>query len=61
VVEGFLFTGGRADPAVQATVVEPLDVGEQRELEVVEAAPWTLQVEQLGLDNPIVASARAWS
>ena len=48
-----------ADPAVQATVVEPLDVGEQRELEVLEAAPRILRVEQLGLDSPMVASARA--
>ena len=45
--------GAGFDLAVEATVVEPIDVGERGELDVVEAAPRTLRVDQLPLVEPV--------
>ena len=41
------------DAAVEASVVEPVDVGEGRELDVVEATPGALPVDQLPLVEPV--------
>ena len=51
--------GGEAgawfDLAVEASVVEPVDVGERGELDVVEATPGALLVDQLPLVEPVEA------
>ena len=43
----------RSDLAVAAPVVEPVDIGESRELDVVDAAPWVLRVDELLLKMPV--------
>jgi len=45
--------GAGFDLAVEATVVEPVDVFEGGELDVVEAAPRTLRVDELPLVEPV--------
>ena len=57
VVGGFGFDRGGVggvvgDLAVEAAVVEPVDVGHGGELDVVEAAPRSLPVDQLPLEKP---------
>ena len=46
--------GGRDAPelAVKSTVVEPVDVFEGGELDVIEAVPWTSATDELGLVEP---------
>ena len=58
VVQGFeLGRGGVGvvvgDLAVEAAVVEPVDVGHGRELDVVEASPWSLPVDEFPLVEPV--------
>ncbi len=45
--------GAGFDLAVEASVVEPVDVGERRELDVVETSPWAFRVDQLPLVEPV--------
>ena len=39
--------GSGFDLAVEATVVEPVDVGKRRDLDIVEASLWSFRVKQL--------------
>jgi len=62
------FEGGRGgvagtglDLAVQAPVVEPVDVGERGELDVLVPGPRALRVDQLPLVGPLKLSAMALS
>jgi hypothetical protein len=41
------------DRAVEAAVVEPLDVGHGGELDVVVTTPWSLPVDELPLVEPV--------
>ena len=51
-----MYWNTRADDlAVKATMVEPVDVGHRGELDVVEAAPRSLPVDQLPLVEPVEA------
>ena len=43
------------DLAVQATVVEPVDIGEGGELDIVEAPPRSLRVDQFPFVEPVEA------
>jgi hypothetical protein len=43
------------DLAVKAAVVEPVDVLEGGELDIVEAAPWSLAADELGLVETVEA------
>jgi len=43
------------DLAVQAVVVEPVEVAERGELDVVEASPWPLRVDELPLVETVEA------
>ena len=58
---GVLVLDGWDEPdlAVQAAVVEPVDVLRDRDLEVVDVLPRALVADQLGLDSELNASARA--
>ena len=47
--------------AVEAAVVEPVDVAQGGELDVIESPPRTLGVGQLPLNSPLNDSARALS
>ena len=47
--------GAGFDLAVETSVVEPVDVGEGRELDVIEAAPRAFRVDQFPLVEPVEA------
>jgi hypothetical protein len=47
--------GARFDLAVEASLVEPVDVGECGELDVFEPRPWAFRVDQLPLVEPVEA------
>jgi hypothetical protein len=47
--------GAGFDLAVEASVVEPVDVGEGRELDVVESPPWALFVDEFPLVEAVEA------
>ena len=49
------------DLAVEASLVEPVDVGEGGELDVLEPRPSALRVDQLPLVEPLKLSTRALS
>ncbi len=49
------------DLAVEALVVEPVDVGHGGELDVVEAAPRTAPADEFGFEQPDVDWAAALS
>ncbi len=56
VVVGFCFGRGHvADLGVEAAVVEPLDVGEGGELDVLRVAPRALGFDELVLVEPVEA------
>ncbi len=60
VVVGFVACRGGVsrfggDPAVEAPVVEPLDVGECCELDIGESRPRSLRIDQLPLVEPVEA------
>ena len=56
VVEGFELGGwGVAELAVQSAVVEPVDVGEGGQLDVVGVTPRALATDELGLVEPVHA------
>jgi hypothetical protein len=60
VVLLFVFDRGVVvDFAVDAAVVEPVDVVSGREFKIVNAAPRSFVQTNSALDNPIVASAMA--
>jgi hypothetical protein len=58
-----LVLGGRdqADLAVQPSVVEPVDVLGDGDLEVVDVLPGPLVADEFGLESELKASARALS
>ena len=50
VEQGFGFDGWEvAGLGVESSVVEPVDVFEGGELEVVDGSPWSLSVDEFGL------------
>ena len=53
--------GAGFDLAVEASVVEPVDVGERGELDVLVPGPRALRVDQLPLVGPLKLSAMALS
>ena len=53
VVLGFGFDRWfHADLAVEAAVVPPVDVLEERELELLEGSPWAVAGDQFGFELP---------
>jgi hypothetical protein len=54
-VVGLFQLGGwdHADLAVKASVVEPVDVFQGGELDVIEPSPWAFRSDQLGLIEPV--------
>jgi len=53
VLGGCGVAGVVGDPAVDALMVEPIDIGHRGELDIFEAPPWALPVDEFPLVKPV--------